>query len=138
MTVIIIFLLLALFLCSQRYIPCQLPNMGIPLLIGNKTDVPSKLLLIWDVISSGPSKVCLKWVSFSETNLLKWVSKSSLTKGSEFSLIVRLAEVCLIKTWTIPVSKGSSLKILFEIILTSAAQKKTRNFRHGAFIFFSV
>ena len=48
-------------------------------------------------------------MSFSDTNLLKWVSKSTLTEGSAFSLIVKLADVCLIKILAIPVINGKFL-----------------------------
>ena len=59
MQVIKMVLPLAWFLCSHKYTPCQVPSWGTPFLIGKETDEPKILLLIWDVISSFPSKV---WV----------------------------------------------------------------------------
>lgn len=50
-------LLEALFLCSQSQIPCQVPMLGIPLVIGMETLLPISEDLICAGISSGPSMV---------------------------------------------------------------------------------
>ena len=79
-------------------------------MIGKETEEPKILLFICDVISSGPSIVWVKYFSSSETILLKWFSKSTRTEGSAFSFIVRLAEVCFTKTFTIPDLAGKWFK----------------------------
>ena len=79
-----------------------MPRLNFPFVIVTVTEFPSKDDLICEVISSVPSSVCSKYVEFSGTILLKYVSISVRTVGSAFSLIVSEAEVCLIKICTRP------------------------------------
>ena len=47
------------YLNSQRYIPCQVPRLRRPLLIGIVSETPVRLDLAWLGMSSSPSSVWL-------------------------------------------------------------------------------
>jgi len=92
----------ALSLCSQSQTPCQVPRVTRPSQIGRVRLEPRRQALACAGMSSGPSQECLKGM-VSGTSLLSIISMSSLTSGSQFSLMVRLAEVwrswmCMIPT----------------------------------------
>ena len=65
--------------------------------MGIEIELPIRAALMCAGISSGPSQVCWRNGRFSGTNLLKMLSKSTLTSGSALSLIVIAAEVCFMK-----------------------------------------
>ena len=103
--------------CSHSHTPCQVPKFSLPSDTGTVRFEPKKQALTWAgwkqiitrlqvrrvaikilvgkalTMSSGPSQECLKGTS-SGTILFSIISISSLTSGSQFSLMAKLAEVC--------------------------------------------
>jgi len=79
-------------LCSHSQTPCQVPRFSLPSDTGTVRLDPRKQAFTWAGISSGPSQLCLKGMS-SGTIRFNIISISSLTSGSQFSLIARLADV---------------------------------------------
>jgi len=86
----------ASFLCSQNQIPCQVPKLNLPSVIGRVREEPKKQALTWAGISSGPSLECLYGIP-SGTILLSIISMSYLAFGSQFSFRANEADVC--KIW---------------------------------------
>lgn len=48
----------ARFLCSQSQIPCQVPRLSFPSVIGTERPAPNRMALICAGMSSGPSQEC--------------------------------------------------------------------------------
>jgi len=114
LSVIKTFLEPALSLCSHSQTPCQVPRFSFPSDTGTVRLEPRKHAFTWAGMSSGPSQECLNGRS-SGTILLSIISMSSLTSGSQFSLIASEADVwsncmCISPTenWE---SSGSPLSI---------------------------
>jgi len=100
--------------CSHSHTPCHVPRFSLPSDTGTVRLEPKKQAFTWAGMSSGPSHECLNGTS-SGTILLSIISISSLTSGSQFSLMARLAEVCnswmCIKPTENWASSGSCLRI---------------------------
>lgn len=79
--------------CSHSQMPCQVPKFNLPSETGTVRFEPRKQAFTWAGMSSGPSQECLNGTS-SGTIRLSIISMSSLTSGSQFSLMARLADVC--------------------------------------------
>ena len=103
--------------CSHSQTPCQVPRFSLPSETGTVRLEPRKQAFTWAgwkrknrykyksihyniknivivcTMSSGPSHECRNGTS-SGTIRLSIISMSSLTSGSQFSLIARLADVC--------------------------------------------
>ena len=100
----------ALSLCSHSQTPCQVPRLSFPSDTGTVRLEPRKHAFTWAgcsrekyfnkskmgkyfiTMSSGPSQECLNGRS-SGTILLSIISMSSLTSGSQFSLMASEADV---------------------------------------------
>ena len=96
-------------LCSQSHTPCQVPRVTRPSQMGRVRLDPRRQALAWAGMSSGPSQLCFHGmdsgtsldthyphtdhISLQKSCLLSIISMSSLTSGSQFSLMVRLALV---------------------------------------------
>ena len=102
--------------CSHSQTPCQVPRFSLPSETGTVRLEPRKQAFTWAgwkkpnrykyksihyniknvvlcTMSSGPSHECRNGTS-SGTIRLSIISMSSLTSGSQFSLMARLADVC--------------------------------------------
>ena len=99
--------------CSHSQTPCQVPRFSLPSETGTVRLEPRKQAFTWagckqmhmntnqyilniefsNTMSSGPSHECRNGTS-SGTIRLSIISMSSLTSGSQFSLMARLADVC--------------------------------------------
>jgi len=79
--------------CSHSQTPCQVPRFSLPSETGTVRLEPRKQAFTWAGMSSGPSHECRNGTS-SGTIRLSIISMSSLTSGSQFSLMARLADVC--------------------------------------------
>lgn len=93
LTVTRIFLDPARSRCSHSQTPCQVPRFSLPSETGTVKLDPKKHAFTCAGMSSGPSQECRKGMS-SGTIRLSIISMSSLTSGSQFSLMARLADVC--------------------------------------------
>ena len=82
--------------------PCHVPSASLPSEMGIWREMPMMLLFVWLTESSGPSSTCSQAKS-SLTISSRQRSMSVRTSGSQFSLMLRPAEVCWRKRTRMPI-----------------------------------
>ena len=88
--------------CSNKKIPCQVPNNRLLFLTLIVKLVFVKDVLICAGMSSFPSRLCLYRLLSIGTSLLKYTFRSSTTSGDAFSWIINEALVCKILKFSNP------------------------------------